>query len=114
MTIDGPDVLPRLPAAVEVAAYRIATEALTNVARHSRAASASVVVAVNGCLTLRVVDGGGPAADAWTPGVGLIGMRERAAELGGTLFAGPGPEGGEVSVTLPLESDLLPGAGGAS
>jgi len=99
---------------VEVAAYRIATEALTNVARHSRAASASVVVAVNGCLKLRVVDDGGPAADAWTPGVWLIGMRERAAELGGTLFAGPGPEGGEVSVTLPLESDLLPGAGGAS
>jgi two-component system NarL family sensor kinase len=99
--VTAPDELPDLPAAVEVAAYRIVTEALTNVARHSRSASASVRLepAADG-LRLEVTDCG--ESGAWRPGVGLSSMRERAVELGGTLEAGPGPAGGRVAALLPL------------
>jgi signal transduction histidine kinase len=99
--VSAPDAFPDLPAAVEVAAYRIVTEALTNVARHSTSASASVRLdpAEDG-LHLEVTDLG--ASDAWRPGVGLASMRERAAELGGTLEAGPGPAGGRVAALLPM------------
>jgi len=99
--VTAPEEFPDLPAAVEVAAYRIVTEALTNVARHSTSASASVRLdpAADG-LHLEVTDLGG--SDPWRPGVGLSSMRERAAELGGTLEAGPGPAGGRVSALLPL------------
>ncbi len=92
-----------LPAAVEVAAYRIVTEALTNVARHSSSPSASVrLQQVADGLHLEVVDHGSHTG-AWRPGVGLASMRERAAELGGALEAGPGPSGGgHVSALLPL------------
>jgi len=99
--VSAPDAFPDLPAAVEVAAYRIVTEALTNVARHSTSASASVRLdpAEDG-LHLEVTDLG--SSDAWRPGVGLASMRERAAELGGTLEAGPGPAGGRVAALLPM------------
>jgi signal transduction histidine kinase len=99
--VSAPDGFPDLPAAVEVAAYRIVTEALTNVARHSTSASASVRLdpAADG-LHLEVTDRGSSAA--WRPGVGLASMRERAAELGGTLEAGPGPAGGRVAALLPM------------
>jgi two-component system, NarL family, sensor kinase len=99
--VTAPEEFPDLPAAVEVAAYRIVTEALTNVARHSTSASASVRLdpAVDG-LRLVVTDHG--RSGAWRPGVGLSSMRERAAELGGTLEAGPGPSGGRVTALLPL------------
>lgn len=99
--VTAPDELPDLPAAVEVAAYRIVTEALTNVARHSTSASASVRLdpAAEG-LRLEVTDLG--SSVAWRPGVGLSSMRERAAELGGTLEAGPGPSGGRVAALLPM------------
>ncbi|HEX5090979.1 MAG TPA: histidine kinase [Nocardioides sp.] len=99
--VTAPEELPDLPAAVEVAAYRIVTEALTNVARHSTSASASVRLdpASDG-LHVEVTDRG--TSDAWRPGVGLSSMRERAAELGGTLEAGPGPTGGRVAALLPL------------
>ena len=93
--------LPGLPAAVEVAAYRIVTEALANVARHSTSPSAEVcIAATEGELRLEVTDAGTSAG--WRPGVGLSSMRERATELGGTLEAGPGPRGGRVSALLPL------------
>ena len=95
---------PDLPAAVEVAAYRIVTEALTNVARHSTSPSASVRLqpSADG-LHLDVTDRG-TRTGAWRPGVGMASMRERAAELGGSLEAGPGPSGGRVSALLPLSS----------
>jgi two-component system, NarL family, sensor kinase len=97
----APLPLPELPAAVEVAAYRIVTEALTNVARHSTSATACVRLepAPDG-LRLEVTDSG--ASGTWRPGVGLSSMRERATELGGTLDAGPGPSGGRVAALLPL------------
>jgi two-component system, NarL family, sensor kinase len=99
--VTAPEEFPDLPAAVEVAAYRIVTEALTNVARHSTSASASVRLdpTADG-LHLEVTDHG--RGGAWRPGVGLSSMRERAAELGGTLEAGPGPSGGRVAALLPL------------
>ncbi len=99
--VTAPDEFPDLPAAVEVAAYRIVTEALTNVARHSHSASASVRLdpAADG-LHLEVTDRG--RSGSWRAGVGLSSMRERAAEVGGTLEAGPGPAGGRVAALLPL------------
>ena len=96
--------LPPLRAAVEVAAYRIAVEALINAVRH--AGANHVDVHVSCCcspegLTLAVVDDG-PGDREWVAGVGLTSMRERIAELGGTLTAGPAGSGGRVSARLPL------------
>ncbi|GGO50924.1 hypothetical protein GCM10012286_52410 [Streptomyces lasiicapitis] len=102
ITIDAPGRLPPLPAAVEVAAYRIATEALTNAARHSRADHALVRLRIDHALRVDVTDNGGPSAVPWQPGVGLSTMAERAAELAGRCRSGPGPEGGVVSAVLPL------------
>jgi signal transduction histidine kinase len=99
--LDVPDQLPTLPAAVEVAAYRIATEALTNVVRHSGASSAVLRLRCAEDLEVEIVDDG-PPNGPWQPGVGLHAMRERAAELGGQLDAGPSPAGGRVHVSLPL------------
>lgn len=96
-----PDRLPVLPAAVEVAAYRIATEALVNVSRHSTATGAVIEVRCHDTLDVAVTDDGTDAA-AWSPGVGLETMRERAAEVGGRLEAGPSVGGGRVFVSIPL------------
>jgi signal transduction histidine kinase len=101
--------LPELGAAVEVAAYRIVVEALTNVARHSSAHTASVRIEPgDGALRVEVLDDGGRAGangrSAWTAGVGISAMRERAAEVGGDLTAEPGETGGRVLATLPIRS----------
>ena len=93
--------LPALPAAVEITAYRIIAEALTNVARHSRAQACAVDLRVHDGLVIEVVDDGTDDAP-WRPGVGLTSMRERATELGGRFMAGPGAEGGRVCAVLPL------------
>ena len=97
----APNTLPALPAQVEVAAYRIATEALVNVARHAVATSAVIEVRCRDTLDLVVTDDGASHA-AWSPGVGLEAMRERAAEVGGFLEAGPSPHGGRVFVSIPV------------
>ncbi|TCO40920.1 histidine kinase [Kribbella antiqua] len=96
------DGLPALPAALEVAAYRIATEALTNVVKHSRATSAVLALRCGSHLEVEVTDDG-PPNGAWTAGVGLHAMQERAAELGGRFEAGPSPSGGVVRARFPLE-----------
>lgn len=94
--------LPPLPAAVEVAAYRIVMEALTNVARHSGATRAKVTLRVgDGCLAVDISDNGN-AGDEWVPGIGLTSMRERASELGGTLTYRGTPTGSTVTAELPL------------
>lgn len=99
--LDVPDEVPVLPAAVEVAAYRIATEALTNVVRHSTASTAVLRLRCGPDLDLEIADDGTPNGP-WRPGVGLHAMRERAAELGGEFDAGPSPDGGRVHVSLPV------------
>jgi signal transduction histidine kinase len=101
--VEAPDGLSPLPAAVEVAAYRIAQEALTNVARHAGASRAAIRLAVDGELQLDVTDDGcGLAPDA-AAGVGLTSMRDRAAELGGTFeIERPAAGGTRVRVRLPL------------
>jgi two-component system NarL family sensor kinase len=96
--------LPPLSAAVEVAAYRIVTESLTNAARHSTATRVEVVIACgDGVVQLRVCDDGGRSASPWIPGVGLRSLRDRAAELGGTFEAFPTKTGGRISACLPTE-----------
>jgi signal transduction histidine kinase len=100
--VDGPDPMPPLPAAVEVAAFRIATEAVANVVRHSGARRAVVTVApTESHLVVSISDDGAPDA-GWRPGVGLRSILERAAELGGHASAGPTAEGGRVTAVLPM------------
>ena len=102
VTVTAPATLPELPAAVEVAAYRIAVEGITNVARHSGASRAEVRLAVDdAALQVTVADDAAGEA-AWRPGVGLTVMAERAAEVGGSCSAGPTPSGGFVRAVLPL------------
>jgi signal transduction histidine kinase len=116
VTVLTPEPLPPLPAAVEVAAYRIALEALANVVHHAGAQSCRVTItAVNaagnppgtagtaGALHLEVVDDGrGLAADC-RHGVGLASMVERAVELGGSCTVEAVPAGGtRVAAVLPL------------
>jgi two-component system, NarL family, sensor kinase len=101
--IEAPSSLPTLPAAVELAAYRVTLEALTNVFRHARAHEVVVCFRVDGDLHLEVADDGPGRAAAWQAGVGLAAMRERVVELGGCLTAGPGPAGGRVLASFPME-----------
>lgn len=101
MDLLAPERLPVLPAAIEVAAYRIATEALTNVVRHSGATTATVRLDCADALVLDISDDGRLPGD-WTAGVGLTAMQERTAEVGGSCVAGPTPAGGRVHVSLPL------------
>jgi signal transduction histidine kinase len=99
----APD-LPTLPAAAEVAVYRITQEALTNVVRHASATSCLVRVGVDPtALTVEITDDGvGFPGASWTAGVGLSSMRERAAEMGGECLVQPGPDGGtRVVARLP-------------
>jgi signal transduction histidine kinase len=103
VTVEAIEDLPDLPAAVEVAVYRIVQEALTNVARHARAHSCVVQLAVNEDVALEIVDDGVGIAEERSAGVGLSSMRERASELGGSCLVEPAPEGGtRVLVRLPL------------
>jgi signal transduction histidine kinase len=102
VSFDVPTQVRSLPAAVEVAAYRIITEALTNVTRHAGATAATVSIAMDSAVSLTVADNG-RGTRVWSPGVGLTSIRERAAELGGTCTAGPTADGGRVVAVLPLE-----------
>lgn len=103
--LDLPQALPLLPAAVEVAAYRIAMEAMTNAVRHSGARSCSLTLGVNGGLELEVVDDGvGLGSGSSGKGVGITSMQERASELGGALTIANVRGGGTlVHVMLPLD-----------
>ena len=94
--------LAELPAAVEVAAYRIVTEALTNVARHARASRCWVRIHLDHCLAVEVGDDGVGLPDGWRAGVGITSMRERVAELGGDLVIETAePHGTRIAARLP-------------
>lgn len=103
VTIQAPEPLPPLPAAVEVAAYRIAQEALTNVVRHAEAHLCAIRLELNGHLRLEVSDDGVGFQRQGRSGVGLHSMRERAEELGGTCRVEATAAGGtRVIATFPL------------
>jgi len=97
-----------LPAGVDLSAYRIVQEALTNTLRHARATRAEVTLRYgNDAVELEVRDDGNgvSAGDASSLGHGLLGMHERATLVGGTLEAGPLPQGGyRVHARLPVEA----------
>jgi signal transduction histidine kinase len=104
LTIEGQR--HEVPAAVGRTAYRIVQESLTNIARHAAAATASVRIDYRpDSLAIRVDDDGKATPDnAPTPGVGLLGMRERVTALGGRLRAEPRGEGGfTVQAELPVD-----------
>lgn len=104
--IDAPEPLPPLPAAVEVAAYRITQEALTNVVHHAQAHTCLIRLALADDLCLEIKDDGIGLPPHPRTGVGLRSMRERAAELGGTCRAEKNITGGTCVVTrLPLIRD---------
>jgi signal transduction histidine kinase len=102
--VDAPETTLELPAAVEIAAYRIALEALTNVIRHAHARSCLIRLTTSvETLTVDVVDDGIGLPTDYTPGVGVSTMRERAAELGGACLITTRPSGGvQTLVRLPL------------
>jgi two-component system NarL family sensor kinase len=101
VTVHAPDPLPDVPAAVEVVAYRIVVEALTNVCRHAASDRAEVTLRLaDEWLELEVLDGG-TAAGRWRPHAGIVSMRERAERVGGSCVAEPSPTGGRVTARLP-------------
>jgi len=102
--VHGPAVLPELPAAVESAAFRIASEAMTNVVRHSGARWCQVSVIVAGQDIEVIVSDDGQAPMDAQPGVGWQSMCDRAMELGGTCRFATDPKTGGLVVRA-----LLPG-----
>lgn len=101
--IDAPADLPPLPAAVEVAAYRIVQEGLTNILHHAHARQVTVCLRFNHDLTIEVGDDGVGFRARRAGGVGLISMRERASELGGRCdIISPAAGGTIIRATLPL------------
>ena len=103
VTFTSPTVLPPLTPAVEVAAYRIAMEAVTDAARHSGARTCAVRLGLNGGLEVEVTDDGRAAnGTQFRPGVGISSMRERADELGATLSIEQRASGTRVHTVLPV------------
>jgi signal transduction histidine kinase len=104
-TLDAPENIPLLPAAVEVAAYRITQEALTNVVNHAQAKHCTVRIKINKDLFLEIIDDGIGISDSpKTPsGLGLVSIEERVDELGGTCRIESALVGGtRIEVVLPL------------
>ncbi|MGY1740423.1 MULTISPECIES: ATP-binding protein [unclassified Blastococcus] len=116
VTVSGDGDLAGLPAALEVAVFRIAQEAVLNAVRHARAGAVHVAVSASEeGVVVEVTDDGAGLSAGRTAGVGLASMRERAAELGGRCDVGPGPGGGtRVRATLPRPAAAeAPGLAGA-
>lgn len=108
------DGMPSLSAAVEVAAYRIVLEALTNVIRHAHAQHCDILFSIDentsvSLLQIEIKDDGKGMPEMYRAGVGLRSMRERAEELGGTCHVESTPEAGtHIRVRLPLNKDSKP------
>ena len=102
-TVDADDSVEPLPAAVEVAAYRIVMEAVTNAIKHSAARACTVTLRRDGTdLHVRVRDDGHGLVPGSPAGVGLFSMRERAQEVGGVCAVRSDPSGTMVEAHLPL------------
>ena len=98
----------RVPAAVEVAAYRITLEAMTNAFRHAASSRVTVTLSCNGRLVVEVADDGSGLPPSFRAGVGIASMLERAAEIGGACTVSAGrPRGTIVRATLPLSLQEL-------
>ncbi|NCC36372.1 MAG: sensor histidine kinase, partial [Chloroflexia bacterium] len=104
-TLDVPETLPTLPAALEVAIYRIAAEALHNIVQHAHATHCTVKLAINEMsVTLTVIDNGCGLPATYLAGVGHHSMQERAAELSGHVAILPASSGGTcVRASFPLK-----------
>jgi two-component system, NarL family, sensor kinase len=106
IVLEVPSTMPKLPPPVDVAAYRIICEALTNVTRHAAAKSCAVRLWVDDDLHIEVVDDGIGLPAVTNGGVGLSSMRERATELGGECLVEADHDGGtRVFATLPLPKE---------
>jgi signal transduction histidine kinase len=104
--VEAPDNMPPLPAAVEVATYRIVQEALTNVVRHAHASACRIHLSLDEMLSLEICDDGVGLAAEYLAGVGMRSMHERATELGGTCVVEPVPTGGtRVLARLPVSKE---------
>jgi signal transduction histidine kinase len=102
-TLYAPERSPEIPAAIEVAAFRILQEALANVLRHARAKTCTVTLMIGSAVELVVEDDGVGLPTESRIGIGLLSMRERAAEVGGSCSIKNAAEGGViVNVSLPL------------
>lgn len=111
VTVNCDADLSDLPAAVDLTAYRIVQEALTNIRKHSSAHHVDVLVRRDAqALHLRVADDGDPCGDTEGTGLGLVGMRERVSVHGGRLTAAPRPDGRGfvVDATLPIDGTSWP------
>jgi signal transduction histidine kinase len=105
ISIQSVSNLPEMPAAYEVAIYRIVQEALTNVIKHAQARSCTVRLVWDETICLEIQDDGIGIPQNRTSGVGLYSMRERAEELGGTcIVAANADRGTLVQVSLPVRS----------
>ena len=109
IVIEAPEELPPLPAAVEVAAYRIAQEAMTNIVYHAQASECVVSLEIDEAavmLGLEISDDGRGLSSGRSRGVGIASMHERAAELGGECVVESLPSGGtRVRASLPCTGD---------
>src|SRR6266487_3929985 len=106
VAVEAPEHLPALPAAVEVAAYRIVQEALTNVARHAHARTCTVRLTIPDAFQLEISDDGVGFPAQSCAGVGLLSMRERAAESGGCCLVESAPgRGTRILVHLPVAKE---------
>jgi two-component system, NarL family, sensor kinase len=104
--VEAPQNLPALPAAVEVVAYRIVQEALTNITRHAQAHSCSVRFSLTDVLEIEITDDGIGLPQEHQAGVGLLSMRERAAELGGScVIEKNNGSGTRVCARLPVAKE---------
>jgi two-component system, NarL family, sensor kinase len=97
--------LPELSPAIELAAYRITSEGIANVLRHSDATRCWIVIEAGAALRLLVSDDGTPPA-RWATGVGISSILQRAEELGGTASVGVRAGRWQVEANIPLASSL--------
>jgi signal transduction histidine kinase len=104
--VEGPEQLPPLPAATEVAAFRIVQEALNNASQHGKAKECWVRIEVDNGLTLEITDDGRGLPEEIRIGVGITSMHERTSELGGVFKIESVPKGGtRIHVWMPIAEE---------